>query len=121
MRYGFGRIILETAVGRARVGRPGVGGQGVTTRLAYASKEEQRRQRAPGRLNRVCSGLTQKVRVFVVKNASVHGLSQRKPSGQLPFLGSVAPGRLNEFQQQEEEEDSAKPLIPLAGMGGAQE
>ena len=52
---------LETAVGRARVGRHGVGWQGATTRRTAVRKEEQRRQRAPGRRNRVRSAATQKV------------------------------------------------------------
>ena len=56
-----GKIILETAVGRARVGRPGVGWQGATRQQADACKEEQRRQRAPGRRNRVRSAVTQKM------------------------------------------------------------
>ena len=37
-----------------RLSRPGVGWEGATTRLATASKEEQRAQPTPGRLNRVC-------------------------------------------------------------------
>ena len=82
-----GRLNLETAVGRARVGRHGVGWQGGTTLLATASKEEQRGQRAPGRLNRVRSAFTHTVSAFVVKKVSVHGTFQRKMSGQLPFLG----------------------------------
>ena len=82
-----GVLNLETAVGRARVGRHGVGWQGGTTLLATASKEEQRGQRAPGRFNRVRSAFTQTVNVFVVKKVSVHGNFQRKISGQLLFLG----------------------------------
>ena len=82
------RIILETAVGRARVGRHGVGWQGGTTPLATASKEEQRGQLAPGWFNRVRSVFTQTVNVFVGKKVSVHGNFQRKISGQLRFLGS---------------------------------
>ena len=85
-------INLETAVGRARVGRHGVGWQGETTLLAAASKEEQRGQRTPGRLNRVRSAFTQMVSAFVAKKVSVQGLFQRKMSGQLPFLGSIPPG-----------------------------
>jgi len=38
-----------------------VGWQGATMLRANARKEEQRRQRAPGRRNRVRSALTQKV------------------------------------------------------------
>ena len=54
-------VNLNSAVGRARVGCPGVIWQGATTQLASASKEEQRRQSMPGRLNRVRSVLTQMV------------------------------------------------------------
>jgi hypothetical protein len=35
--------------------------QGATTPLAFASKEEQRRQRASGQPDRVCSVLTKEV------------------------------------------------------------
>jgi hypothetical protein len=66
-----------------------VGWQGVTTRLASASKEEQRCQRAPGRRNRVRSVVTQQVSGFVVKNLSVRADVQREGSGQLPDLGST--------------------------------
>ena len=40
-------INLETAVGRARVGRVGARWQGATTLRAHAREEAQRRQRAP--------------------------------------------------------------------------
>jgi len=69
------------------VGRLGVGWQGATTQLAPASKEEQRRQPTPGRLNRVRSALTQLVNCVVVKKVNVHKTFQRKTSGQLPNLG----------------------------------
>jgi len=80
-------MILDSAVGRARVGRHGVGWQGATTQLAPASKEKQRRQHAPGRLNRVRSAVTQMVKCVVVKKVNVHKTLQRKTSGQLPNLG----------------------------------
>jgi hypothetical protein len=80
-------IILETAVGRARVGRHGVFWQGATTLRATARKEEQRRQSAPGRLNRVRSVVTQKVNSFVSTEVSVHAALQAEVSGQLRFLG----------------------------------
>jgi hypothetical protein len=70
-------IILETAVGQARVSWQGVGWQGATTQRAPARKEEQRRQRAAWRLNRVCSAFTHQETPFVVKNRSVHGHFQR--------------------------------------------
>lgn len=78
---------LETAVGRARVGRHGVGWQGVTTRQADACKEEQRRQHAPGRLNRVRSALTPGVKQFVAAKMSAHATWPALVSGQLRFLG----------------------------------
>ena len=53
-----GRIILETAVGRVRVGCDAVRWQGVTTLRAPAREAEQRRQRAVARLTRVRSALT---------------------------------------------------------------
>lgn len=80
-------IILETAVGRARVGRHGVFWQGATTLRATARKEEQRRQSAPGRLKRVRSVVTQKVNSFVSTEVSVHAALQAEVSGQLRFLG----------------------------------
>jgi hypothetical protein len=57
---------------------------GVKTRLAPASKEEQRGQHLPGLLNRVHSDVTHPVSRVVVKQVSIHGLDQRKLSGQLP-------------------------------------
>ncbi len=79
---------LETAVGHARVGRHGVGWEGARTQQARACKDEQRAQRAPGRLNRVWSALTQQVNSVVVNNISIHANLQRRTSGQLRFLGS---------------------------------
>ena len=60
-------MILETTVGRARVGRHGVRWQGVTTTQATACKEDQRSQRAPGRPTRARSALRQAVRCFRTK------------------------------------------------------
>ena len=56
---------LETAVGRARVGRDAVRWRGATTLRAHAREEEQRGQRAVAQLNRVRSAVTQKVMVIV--------------------------------------------------------
>ena len=78
---------LETAVERARVGCHGVFWQGATTLRATARKEKQRRQSAPGRLNRVGSVVTQKVNSFVSTEVSVHAALQAEVSGQLRFLG----------------------------------
>jgi len=61
---------LDSAVGRARVGRTGVGWQGAATQLAPASKEAQRRQHAPERLNRVRSADTQLVNDAMVKKVN---------------------------------------------------
>jgi hypothetical protein len=80
-------MILETSVERARVGRHGVGWQGTTRQQAPACNEEKRRQRAPGRLNRVCSALTHLVNLFVAKEVKNQAAFQRETSGQLPFLG----------------------------------
>ena len=72
------------------MGCQGVRWQGVTTQRATARKKEQRSQRAPWRLNRVCSPFTQTVSLFVAKILSVHGHLQRIERGQLLFLGSTA-------------------------------
>jgi len=53
-------------------------GKALSTTLACASKEEQRRQGAAWLRNRVRSALTQKVRCFVVKIACKHGALLRK-------------------------------------------
>jgi hypothetical protein len=63
--------------------------QGVTTRLAPASKEEQRGQHVPGRLNGVHSDVTHQVSHVVVMRACIHELDQQKLSDQLPDLGST--------------------------------
>ncbi len=68
------QMILETAVGRARVGRDGVRWQGATTLRAHAREKEQRRQRAPVRLNRVRSAVTQEVKVVVDTKARIHAV-----------------------------------------------
>ncbi len=65
-------MILETAVGRARVGRDAVRWQGVTTLRAHACAEEQGRERAVAGRNRVRSAVTLKVMVVVDRNVSVH-------------------------------------------------
>ena len=67
-------MILETVVGRARVGRDAVRWQGVTTLRAHAREAEQRSQRAVARLNRVRSALTQAVRVVMGTNLSVRAV-----------------------------------------------
>ena len=67
--------------------------QGVTTRLAPASKEEQRGQLVPGLLNGVHGEVTHGVSRVVVKQAWSHGLHQWQLSAQLPDLGSDDAGR----------------------------
>ena len=69
------------------MGRHGVFWQGATTLRATARKKDQRRQSAPGRLNRVGSVVTQKVNSFVSTEVSVHAALQAEVSGQLRFLG----------------------------------
>jgi hypothetical protein len=64
-----------------------MGWQGVTTRLAPASKEEQRGQHLPGLLNGVHSDVTHQVSRVVLKQACIQGLDQRKLSDQLSDLG----------------------------------
>jgi len=44
------------------------------TYRAHAREEEQRRQRAPVRLNRVRSAVTQKVKVVVAAKARIHAV-----------------------------------------------
>ena len=89
----FRRVSLEAAVGRARVGRDAVRWQGATTLRAHAREEEQRRQRAAVRLNRVRSALTQAVKEVVGAELDVHAVLPAEESGQLPFLGSVHDAR----------------------------
>ncbi len=80
-------MILETVVGRARVGCDAVRWQGATRRLAPASNEEQRRQRAAAQFNRVRSALTYRVEAYVPLNLNVHAVFHAFESGQLRFLG----------------------------------
>lgn len=62
-------MILEMAVGRGRVGRHGVCRRGVRTQQASPCKDEQRSQRAPGRLNRARRDLTHLVKTIEHENA----------------------------------------------------
>ena len=82
-----GKIIPETAVGRARVGRCGRVWVGATTQQAIACKVEQRPRAWPQRRNRVRSAVTQKVNVVVAPKVSVHAAWPAYASGQLLFLG----------------------------------
>ena len=53
----------------------------------FARKEEQRRQRAEVRLNRVCSALNRVVKAVVGKNPIKVKMLHAVESGQLRFLG----------------------------------
>ena len=77
---------LETAVGRARVGRCGRVWVGATTLQATACKAEQRPQAWPQRLNRARSAATQKVNIVVATKFSIRAALQVAASGQLRFL-----------------------------------
>ena len=81
------KMILETAVGRARVGRCGRVWVGATTQQAAACKAEQHPQAWPQRLNRVRSAVTQEVSAVVAQKVSVHAALPADASGQLRFLG----------------------------------
>jgi len=81
---------LETAVGRARVGRCGRVWVGATTQQATACKAEQRPQAWPRRLNRVRSAGTQKANAVVTQKVSDHAALPADTSGQLRFLGLKA-------------------------------
>jgi hypothetical protein len=68
------RIILDSAVGRARAGRDASGWQGATTLRARAREEEQRGQRVAARFDRVRSALTQTVKAVVEAIVNVHAV-----------------------------------------------
>lgn len=80
-RRGFGRREEVRALTGLRPAR-------ATTRLATASKDEQRGQRDPGRLDQVRSAVTRKLSFVVVKKFSVQRLFKRQSNGQQPRLGS---------------------------------
>ena len=91
----MGWIILDSAVGRARVGCDAVRWQGGTTLRAPARKEEQRRQRDAALLNRVRSGVTHEVMAGVGRKVCIHAVFSAEESGQLRFLGSSTSTRLD--------------------------
>jgi hypothetical protein len=80
-------MILDSSVGRARVGRQERVWVGATTRQAPACKEEQRSQARSWRLNRVRSGVTQKVKSINAEKVNVHRHLLKEMSGQLRNLG----------------------------------
>ena len=94
------RVILETAVGRARLGCDTVRQQDATTLRPDGSWEKQRRQRAVARLNRVRSAFTQQVKRIVAAFARIHAVYPAAHSGQLPFPGSWATRGCEALQQQ---------------------
>jgi hypothetical protein len=80
-------MILDSAVGRARVCCDAVRWRGATTQRATARKEKQQCQRAVARRNRVRSALTQMVNWVEATHVSGHRILLVKVSGQLPNLG----------------------------------
>ena len=90
-----GSVVLETAVGRARVGGVVVRWQGATRRRAAARNEEQRRQRAAALLNRARSGVTHEVMARVGRKVCIHAVFPAEESGQLRFQGSSTSTRLD--------------------------
>ncbi|GAB2903175.1 hypothetical protein GCM10027046_35610 [Uliginosibacterium flavum] len=90
-KIGHGReftpLNLEAVVGRIRVGRDAVRWQGAPTQRAFARKEKQRRQRATAWFNRVCSALTQMMRIAVRTKLNAHANLPAIGSGQLRLLG----------------------------------
>ena len=80
-------MILDSSVGRARVGRWRRGRVGATTLQAKACEAEQRPRARCQWLNRVRSALTQKVRCLEAKKVNDHKNLLMKPSGQLRNLG----------------------------------
>ena len=83
-------IILDSAVGRGRVGCDAVGRQGAPTKWATAHEEKQRSLRTVARRNRLRSVLTQMVIGCGGRELNRHGVSEAVGSGQLPNLGSIA-------------------------------
>ena len=80
-------MILEMAVGLARVGCQAARWQGATTQRASARKEKQRRQGTAWQINRAGSALTPPVKVIAGEFFCIHGQLQWTQRGQLPFLG----------------------------------
>jgi len=80
-------MILDSSVGRARVGWWRRVWVGATTQQATACKEEQRPQARRQRLNRACSAVTQKVKLINAKKVHIHRNLLKEMSGQLRNLG----------------------------------
>jgi hypothetical protein len=80
-------MILDSSVGRARVGCWRCGRVGATTLRANARKAEQRPRARRQQLNRVCSALTQMVNGVEAVKVNIHKDLVKKLSGQLRNLG----------------------------------
>jgi hypothetical protein len=80
-------MILDSSVGRARVGCQERVWVGAITRQAPACKEEQHPQARSWRLNRGCSSVTHQVKLINAEEVSVHRHLLEQVSGQLRNLG----------------------------------
>jgi len=80
-------MILDSSVGRARVGCQDRVWVGETTLKAPAFEEDQRPQARSWRLNRMRSAITQKVKSINVEKANVHANLLKEMRGQLRNLG----------------------------------
>ena len=86
-RAAAAKIILKTAVGRARGGSAVALWQGATTPWARARKAEQHRQGATALPPRVRSAFTHKVMGLMCEILSIHQVLPAELSAQLRFLG----------------------------------
>ena len=80
-------MILETAVGCARVCRERRAWQGETKQRTLVRNEEQRSQDRRARCNRVHSAVTRKVKMDGDDKVNIHAALEMFTSGQLLFLG----------------------------------
>ncbi len=80
-------MILDSSVGRTRVGRWRRVRVDATTLRAHARKKEQRPRARCQWFNRVRSAVTQKVNAIEAEIVSVHAKLLKMPSGQLRNLG----------------------------------
>ena len=80
-------MILETAVGCARVCRDWRARQGETTQWASAHKAEQRSMARQARCNRAHSAVTYQMNVIEAGKVNMHAAFLKFASGQLLFLG----------------------------------
>ena len=83
-------MILEKAVGCARVCRARRVQQGETTKRATARQAEQRSWARWERCNRAHSAVTQEAKASEAQNLSVRAVCELLTSGQVLFLGSIA-------------------------------